>query len=161
MIRGTCHWYGVVWRPSRTPDFAAKLEQLTKRTKDHAKVSPALLAGDDYQLTAEKIEASNPVLYREWRARRPGFEYPEGEKRADFLARIERGVERLLAGDARLIVLVSHKGVIRTISDQLAGDRLGDTEPPLGGVVQLTKRSDGHWYVGRRSTNPTGSKKIP
>src|SRR5262245_41166003 len=30
-------------------------------------------------LSAEEIEASDPVLYRDWKARAPGFEYPGGE----------------------------------------------------------------------------------
>jgi broad specificity phosphatase PhoE len=111
-------------------------------------------------MTAEEIEASNPVLYRDWRARRPGFEYPDGEKRADMLARIDRGLARLLSGDARLVVLVAHKGVIRTISDMLTGDRLQDDQVPLGGVIQLTRRSDGKWYVGRRTTLPPGVEEI-
>ena len=102
-------------------------------------------------MTAEEIEASNPVLYRDWRERRPGFEYPGGEKRADREVRIGQGLARLLASGARLVVLVAHKGVIREISDRLAGDRLRDDQPPLGGVVQLTRRADGKWYVGRRS----------
>ena len=111
-------------------------------------------------MTAEEIEASNPVLYRDWRARRPGFEYPDGEKRVDMLARIDRGLTRLLSGDARLVVLVAHKGVIRTISDMLTGDRLQDDQVTLGGVIQLTRRSDGKWYVGRRTTLPPGVEEI-
>ena len=152
------------WLPRAAIDewVASSLSRAWESARILAKGRPIRLDADFREvdfgswegLTAEEIEAGNPILYADWLAGRPGFDYPDGEKRADFLGRIERGLERLLTSDARLIVLVAHKGVIRTISDLLAGDRLGDTEPPLGGVVQLTRRSDGTWYVGSRSTSP-------
>lgn len=102
-------------------------------------------------LTAEEIERLDPSLYRVWRERAPGFEYPGGERRSDFRARVEAGLERVLERGARSMLIVAHKGVVRTIVDHLCAESLPDGEPALGGLVQLTLRSHGRWVAGRRS----------
>ena len=48
-------------------------------------------------LTREEIEARDPVLYRDWQAGTPGFEFPGGERRASFRTRIRIALEGLLA----------------------------------------------------------------
>jgi len=53
-------------------------------------------------------------------------------------------------------VVVSHKGVIRTITEALCGETLERDEPALGGIVQLVAQPDGSWRRGVRSTNPPG-----
>ncbi len=107
-------------------------------------------------LTREEIQAQDPVLYEDWVSGADGFEFPGGERRADFRARVKAGTERLLASPARSALLVVHKGVIRILTEELAGEKLGDDEPALGEWVELTRKPDGTWYRGRRSSNPDG-----
>jgi broad specificity phosphatase PhoE len=105
-------------------------------------------------LTAEEIELRDPVLYREWRERAPGFEFPGGEIRAEFRARVLTAFERVAASGAKSALLVGHKGVIRTIGEQLLGEPLPDDEPQLAGAVGLTLDASGAWFLGRRSSEP-------
>lgn len=106
-------------------------------------------------MTAEEIEESNPALYRDWQSGAANFEYPGGELREAFRSRVARGLDALLASGATSVLLVSHKGVIRTIAE-----RLLDTPLPegleLGGVASVSRGADGRWHEGRRSSNPPG-----
>ncbi len=106
-------------------------------------------------MTAEEIEASNPVLYRDWQAGAAGFEYPGGELREAFRSRVARGLEALLASGATSVLLVGHKGVIRTIGERLLDAPLSGG-PKLGGIVSVSCGADGRWYEGRRGSNPPG-----
>jgi broad specificity phosphatase PhoE len=105
-------------------------------------------------LTKQEIEASDPVLFADWQSRSEGFEYPSGELRADFRARVERGLSALMDSGASNVLLVVHKGVIRVIAEKLLGKPLADGTPDLGGVVGLSCNADGSWFLGRRSSNP-------
>ncbi|MFQ5418477.1 MAG: histidine phosphatase family protein [Myxococcota bacterium] len=105
-------------------------------------------------LTAEEIEQGDPALYADWQAKAPGFEYPSGEKRDDFRARVERGLARVEASTASQALLVVHKGVIRVIAEKLLGEPLPDGEPELGGIIGLGRAGDGSWFTGRRGSNP-------
>jgi broad specificity phosphatase PhoE len=106
-------------------------------------------------LSGEEIEASDPVLYKDWRARAPGFEYPGGEPRAAFRKRVAEGFARIEESGAQGALLVVHKGVIRTIAEQLLGTPLPDGVPELGGCVDLSRDGDeGDWFRGRRSSDP-------
>lgn len=105
-------------------------------------------------LTREEIEASDPILYRDWQGRAPGFEYPGGERREDFAARVKRGLAALQHSGARNALLVIHKGVIRTLGEALLGGPLGAAELPLGAVVWLTREAPETWFEGRRGSNP-------
>lgn len=107
-------------------------------------------------MTAEQIEASDPARYRAWQSGSEGFEFPGGEPRAGFRARVERGLERLLAAHARGALVVVHKGVIRTIVERLTGAALEPGQPGLGEMVGLSRNLDGSWYSGRRSSDPPG-----
>lgn len=107
-------------------------------------------------LTREEIAARDPVLYQDWQAGKAGFEFPGGEARADFQARVARVVQRLLAGRERFVAGVLHKGVIREIARQLTGDAMPKDEPALGELVTLTRVADGPWLSGVRSSNPPG-----
>jgi broad specificity phosphatase PhoE len=107
-------------------------------------------------LTREEIAARDPVLYQDWQAGRGGFEFPGGEARAAFQARVGRVVERLLAGRARFVAGVLHKGVIREITRQLTGEAMPRSEPALGELVTLTRVADGPWVRGVRSSDPPG-----
>lgn len=105
-------------------------------------------------LTVQEIEAADPVLYRDWQARIAGFEFPGGEQRADFRKRVLRGLEGLEESGARSALVVVHKGVVRTIAEQLVGSPLPEGEPQLGGCVGISRGADDVWRVGRRSSDP-------
>jgi broad specificity phosphatase PhoE len=60
----------------------------------------------------------------------------------------------MLARGARSMLVVAHKGVLRTIVEKLCGEPLHDGQPDLGGMVHVTRGSDGHWSLGRRSSDP-------
>jgi broad specificity phosphatase PhoE len=106
-------------------------------------------------LTAEEIEASDPTLYQDWQSGVANFDCPGGEPRAEFRARVMRGLESLVASGAVSVLLVSHKGVIRAIGEQLLGHPLSEG-PELGGVVALSRGADDAWFEGRRGSNPPG-----
>lgn len=107
-------------------------------------------------MTREEIRASDPVLYEDWQNGVEDFGYPGGERRADFRERVDRGLERLIAADARSAIAVLHKGVIREIVRHLTGEDLPREEPELGSVIALVRLPDGSWHRGRRSSNPPG-----
>ena len=105
-------------------------------------------------LTKSEIEASNPVLFHDWQTKAAGFEYPGGEPRAEFRARVLRGLERLRESGADAVLAVLHRGVIRVLGEQLLGRPLPDAMPGLAEVVGFSRRADGTWLQGRRSSNP-------
>jgi broad specificity phosphatase PhoE len=104
----------------------------------------------------DEIELAEPVLYRQWREGDPAFEYPGGEPRAAFRARVERRLESVLASPATSALLVVHKGVIRVIVEGLTGQALERERPALGEGVVLTRLPDGTWIPGGHSSNPPG-----
>lgn len=106
-------------------------------------------------MTQEEIAASDPVLFQDWQAGAQGFEYPNGEPRQQFRARVLRGMERLHDAGARSALVVAHKGVIRTVAELLLGEAPAREEPPVGGLLELTRGADGKWFRGRRSSNPS------
>jgi len=105
-------------------------------------------------LTKDEIEASDPILYADWQARAAGFEYPDGERRADFRGRIEGSLSDLNQSGARNALLAVHKGVIRVIVEQLTREELPLGEPALGEAVGLSRKVDGSWFLGRHGSNP-------
>jgi broad specificity phosphatase PhoE len=107
-------------------------------------------------MTAEEIRASDPVLYQDWQAKAEGFEFPGGELRGVFRARVHRGLDRLLQCGAVAALLVIHKGVIRTIAEKLLEAPSEDGQPELGGLLALSRGADGRWHPGRRSSDPPG-----
>jgi len=104
----------------------------------------------------DEIRVADPVLYEKWREGAPEFEYPGGELRADFRARVERGLDGLMRSGATSALLVGHKGVIRHLVAKLTGAALEERDrPALGEVLILTCVGD-HWERGGRSSNPPG-----
>jgi len=99
-------------------------------------------------LTADEIRERYPDHFAVWNADRlaPDYTYPEGESRAIFASRVERGLDRVLAiwapgidGDA---LLVAHRGVIRAIVRKLANQ-----QPVVElGSIQILE-FDGEWRV--------------
>lgn len=96
-------------------------------------------------LTMEEIRAQDPILCQDWLSGADGFGYPGGEPREEFRSRVSRGVERLLAAPVHCALLVLHKGVIRVIVEKLTADPLPAADPPLGGLVTLTRDATGSW----------------
>jgi len=96
------------------------------------------------------------VAYEQWQSGVEGFEYPDGEARADFEARIRSGLERILAAPGHSAVAVLHKGVIREIVRQLTGASPEQPEPELAGSIWLVREPDGSWQRGRHSSDPPG-----
>jgi broad specificity phosphatase PhoE len=103
-------------------------------------------------LTAQEIEARDPVLYRAWREHAPDFEFPGGERRAAFRDRVARGFAELVRTRAENAFVVTHRGVIRALAEQLTGVPLPNP-PELGQLVSFTRDGD-RWFRGRRSSNP-------
>ncbi len=100
-------------------------------------------------LTADEIRERYPDHFAVWNADRlaPDYTYPGGESRANFAARVERGLERVLAiwkperGD-RDALLVAHRGVIRAIVRKLTNQQ---PVVELGSIQFL--EFDGEWRV--------------
>ncbi|HYR79417.1 MAG TPA: histidine phosphatase family protein [Candidatus Dormibacteraeota bacterium] len=99
-------------------------------------------------LTADEIRERYPDHFAVWNADRlaPDYRYPEGESRANFASRVERGLDRVVAiwapgidGDA---LLVAHRGVIRAIVRKLTNQ-----QPVVElGSIQILE-FDGEWRV--------------
>lgn len=107
-------------------------------------------------LTREEIEARDPVAGKDWEAGAEGFEYPGGEPRAEFAARVRNALGRILQLPARSVLVVTHKGVIRTIVKDLTGETMDRDLPPLGGRVTVVRQPGGAWWLGTRGSNPPG-----
>jgi broad specificity phosphatase PhoE len=105
-------------------------------------------------LTVEEIEATDPVLYEDWLEGRESFDFPSGEPRADFRARVSQGIESLRASGASSVLLVCHKGVIRALGESLTGQPLTSLIE-LGGISSVSRGADGQWYEGRRGSDPS------
>jgi len=110
-------------------------------------------------LSAEEIEARDPALYRAWQARASDFEYPAGERREAFRARVVGAVAALEQSGARNALVVAHKGVIRVVFEHLCGTALEDGVPALGGLVSLTRVGD-RWLRGKRSSDPEALRDV-
>ncbi len=107
-------------------------------------------------MTQEEIQASDPVRYEDWQKGVEGFEYPNGESREAFRARVASGVARLLSAGGSTAACVLHKGVVREIVKQLTGEALERPRPALGEIVEVTRTATGQWILGRRSSDPAG-----
>jgi len=104
-----------------------------------------------------QIEAADPVLYKQWRELAPDFEFPGGEPRAAFKARVQRGLDRVLHTHAAIGgLVVIHKGVIRAIVESLTGEMPERDRPLFGEAVILARNDDGTWKRGGHSSNPPG-----
>ena len=100
-------------------------------------------------LTREEIEETDPALFADWQSGKPGFKYPEGEERHAFRQRIERGLRRLRATGAASVLVVAHKGVVRTLLEITSHQTLEAEMPALGGVIHVSRNASGTWSTGR------------
>ena len=117
--------------------------------------APAMVTIDEFAevhfglfegLTADEIRERYPDEFARWNAdpRASTYTYPDGENRADFTNRVERGLERMLSlwtpqdDDA---LLVAHRGVIRAIVRKLTCH-----EPIVElGSIQILSFDGGGW----------------
>lgn len=97
-------------------------------------------------LTAEEIAERDPAAYDEWQRLGPAFDFPGGESRRAFRERVLRGFDGLLAERAPSILIVAHKGVVRTITEDLSGVVLPPDEPRLADVLHLF-RDARNWSI--------------
>jgi broad specificity phosphatase PhoE len=104
----------------------------------------------------EELASSDPALHQQWRDGAPGFEYPGGELRAEFRARVERGLPRLIVCGATSARLVVHKGVMRKIVELLIGSAVAERDQPALGEAKILTRFGDAGGVGGRSSNPPG-----
>jgi broad specificity phosphatase PhoE len=102
------------WLAARTgvtsfsPVFASPLKRASEGARIIAGAMSATVTIDEFVevdfglfegLTADEIRARHPLEFERWNDNRlaDGYAYPGGESRAAFTARVERGVERMLA----------------------------------------------------------------
>jgi broad specificity phosphatase PhoE len=105
-------------------------------------------------LTKEEIEATDPSGYAQWRREGIEFDFPGGETRVGFRARVNAGLGRLLAEPVRSMLIVAHKGIVRTVAERLSDAKLPDEQPELGGYVELMRdpsNYDAPWRIARSS----------
>jgi len=101
-------------------------------------------------LTKEEVQERHPIEFEKWRAEplAPSYTYPEGESRAGFAERVERGlattlklIEAAKRAESERGLIVAHRGVIRAIVRALTG-----TEPEVDlGSIQILAR-DSKWH---------------
>lgn len=100
-------------------------------------------------LTREEIAVRDPELFDVWQRDLARFDYPGGERRADFRARIARGLARVRESGASSALVVAHKGVVRTLLDLVSGEKLAGAEPELGGIIHVGRDALGRWRSGK------------
>lgn len=100
-------------------------------------------------LTREEIAVCDPELFDLWQRDLARFDYPGGERRADFRARVARGLDRLRESGASSALVVAHKGVVRTLLELVSGEKLAGAEPELGGVIHVRRDNLGQWRSGK------------
>ena len=96
-------------------------------------------------LTREEIRALDPELEEAWRRDSMGFDFPDGERRADFRDRVDRSLSQAFTRDARSILLVAHKGIVRQATERLTNEKLPPPHPDLGEVLHL-ERQGSHFH---------------
>jgi len=111
-------------------------------------------------LTQQEIEASDPVLYRDWQDDRADFDFPGGEIRSEFRARVNAAFDGIAASGVASVLIVVHKGTIRTIAQKFLGEALPDGEPELGGIFEVSCGSDGKWFHGRHGASAPAPEEL-
>jgi broad specificity phosphatase PhoE len=112
-------------------------------------------------LTRDEIEARDPELFARWQASPASFDYPDGERRADFVARVAAGLERVLALPSERLLLAVHKGVIRTIVSLLCERVPSQPWPELGAAAWLSRHPAGSLdSLGSERAEPAPTWKI-
>lgn len=106
-------------------------------------------------MTAEEIAAAFPDF---WRAHAAGATegFPDGERRADFAARVAEAAHELARepwlGD---LLVVAHRGTVRQTLRALLGVPAGSADPFAVGLASLTVlRQDGGWQLDLLGAEP-------
>ncbi len=63
----------------------------------------------------DEIAKTDAEHVQKWAEMREDFAFPEGESMADFLARIKRAADRLASDPAKVVLAITHGGVIRSM----------------------------------------------
>ena len=103
-------------------------------------------------LTKPEIAALDPELHDDWQRHTPDFDFPEGERRDLFRARVQRGLDRLLESGVGSAIVIAHKGVVRTLVESLTGSELDAGLPELGEVMHVSREPGGQYFCGLRSS---------
>lgn len=99
-------------------------------------------------LTRQEIAVRDPSLYEAWQSKAAGFDFPDGEPREDFRARVLSGLGRVTDNGSTAVMVVAHKGVVRTLAEALIGRNvLAPEQPELGGVLRLFRTAGGRWQL--------------
>lgn len=104
-------------------------------------------------LTREEIAEADPELFVAWNRGLLNFEFPEGETQANFIGRVERGMETMLTTGGESVLVVAHKGVVRILAEVLTGVSLPSAIPKLGQMV-VVERQEGSDYTFRIPFDP-------
>jgi broad specificity phosphatase PhoE len=98
-------------------------------------------------LSQEEIVACDPDLFQVWQSGVPEFEFPEGENKEAFRTRIQQGLKRVLSLEARSLLVVAHKGVVRGLAEGLTGQALPEAIPDLGQALEFRRGADESWVL--------------
>jgi broad specificity phosphatase PhoE len=104
-------------------------------------------------LNREEIAATDPVLYRDWQNDPASFDFPGGEQRAAFRARVEQVLGEVANCGAASVLFAVHKGTVRVVAENLLGEALPEGEPDLGEIVVVSCGADGKWFRGRHGSD--------
>ncbi len=96
-------------------------------------------------LSRREIAERDPEIFAAWQRGGGAFDYPEGERRADFRLRIGEALARVLERHGPSALVVAHKGVIRVLVEGLTGEILSAGQPELGAVLSFRVDRAGHW----------------
>ena len=138
----TC-WASPLQRAQKTA--ACMLENLPGEVKTVDALAEADF-GDWDNLTFEEICERDPELVMQWAEENDSFSFPNGERLADFHARISGVCENLLSAPEETIIVVAHGGVIRAMLCCLLGlDPVKYTvfEIDYGSISRLSLFGDG------------------
>lgn len=111
--------------------------------------------GDWEGWTWDEVRDRDPAHYARWTTDGPGFRFPNGDVRAEFVDRVQLAtapsIEARFTAGARSILVVVHKGVIKAIAARMLGRSVWDLDGfdlPLGAVRCLTRADpDRAWTV--------------
>lgn len=99
-------------------------------------------------LTWAEVAERDPDEHRRFAELGLAFQYPEGESRQAFHARVHAGVpaiEQAFERGRERVLVVVHKGVIKAIAAALLGVRIADHVELALGSVHRFARVDGRW----------------
>jgi alpha-ribazole phosphatase/probable phosphoglycerate mutase len=71
--------------------------------------------------TYDDVERDHPELFRHWMETPTEVRFPGGESWADLRARVDAGVEDVLASNGGTIAVVTHGGVVRAVLARVLG----------------------------------------